>query len=45
MPLAKDVWDSVNEIARRQQSPPAAIVGELVVHRIAELGLLPRKRT
>ena len=44
VPLAKDVWDGVHEIARRLQSPPAAIVEELVVHKIAELGLLPRKR-
>ncbi len=26
VPLAKDVWDGVYEIARRLQSPPAAIV-------------------
>jgi hypothetical protein len=44
VPLAKDVWDGVHEIARRLQSPPAEIVEELVVHKIAELGLLPRRR-
>ncbi len=43
--LAKDVWDGVHEIARRLQRHPAAIVEELVVHKIAEFGLLPRKRT
>ncbi len=44
VPLARDVWDGVHAIARRLQSPPAAIVEQLVVHKIAELGLLPRKR-
>jgi hypothetical protein len=42
--LSKDVWDGVHEIARRLQSSPAEIVEQLVVHKIAELGLLPRKR-
>jgi hypothetical protein len=44
LPLSKDVWDGVREIARRLQSSPAEIVEQLVVHKIAELGLLPRKR-
>ena len=44
VPLAKDVWDGVHELARRLQIPPAEIVEELVVHKITELGLLPRKR-
>jgi hypothetical protein len=42
--LTKDVWDGVYEIARCLQSSPAEIVEQLVVHKIAELGLLPRKR-
>jgi hypothetical protein len=41
--LTKDVWDGVHEIARHSASPAAQVVEELVVHRIAELGLLPRK--
>jgi hypothetical protein len=45
VPLAKDVWDGVHEIARRLHSSPAEIVEQLVVHKIAELGLLPRKPT
>jgi hypothetical protein len=43
VPLTKDVWDGVHEIARRLQSSPAEIVEQLVVDKIAELGLLPRK--
>jgi hypothetical protein len=44
VPLTNDVWDGVHEIARRLQTSPAEIVEQLVVHKIAELGLLPRKR-
>jgi hypothetical protein len=44
VPLTKDIWDGVHEIARCLQSSPAEIVEQLVVHKIAELGLLPRKR-
>jgi hypothetical protein len=43
VPLTKDIWDGVREIARRLQSSPAEIVEQLVVRKIAELGLLPRK--
>jgi hypothetical protein len=43
VPLTKDIWDGVHEIARRLQSSPAEIVEQLVVRKIAELGLLPRK--
>ena len=42
--LTKDIWDGVQEIARHLASPAAQVVEELVVHKIAELGLLPRKR-
>ena len=41
--LTKDVWDGVHEIARHLASPAAQVIEELVVHKIAELGLLPRK--
>lgn len=41
--LTKDVWDGVHEIARHLGSPAARVIEELVVHKIAELGLLPRK--
>jgi hypothetical protein len=44
VPLTKDIWDGVHEIARRLQSSPAVVVEQLVVHKIAELGLLPRNR-
>lgn len=43
MLLTKDVWDGVHEIARHLASPAAQVIEELVVHKIAELGLLPRK--
>jgi hypothetical protein len=42
--LTKDVWDGVHEIARHLGSPAAQVIEELVVHRIAALGLLPRKQ-
>ena len=42
--LTKDVWDGVHEIARHFASPAAEVIEELVVHKIAELGLLPRRR-
>jgi hypothetical protein len=45
VPLSKEVWDGVHKIAHRLQSSPAEIIEELVVHKIAELGLLRRKRT
>ena len=41
--LTKDVWDGVHEIAQHLASPAAQVIEELVVHKIAELGLLPRK--
>jgi hypothetical protein len=44
VPLSKDVWDGVHQIARRLQSSPAEIVELLVVQKMAELSLLPRKR-
>jgi hypothetical protein len=44
VPLRKDIWDGIYEISRQLQSSPAEIVEQLVVQKIAELGLLPRKR-
>lgn len=41
--LTQDVWDGVHEIARHLAKPAAEVAEELVVHKIAELGLLPRK--
>lgn len=41
VPLTKDIWDGVHEIAHRLQSSPAEILEQLVVRKIAELGLLP----
>ena len=43
VPLANDVWQGVHEIARRLQCSPADVVEQLVVQKVAELGLLPRK--
>jgi hypothetical protein len=43
LPLTKDVWEGLHEIARRLQSSPVDVVEQLVVQKIAELGLLPRK--
>ncbi len=43
VPLANDVWDGVHAIARRRQCTPAEVVEQLVVLKVAELNLLPRK--
>ena len=43
VPLANDVWQGVHEIARRLQCSPADVVEQLVVQKVAELGLLPRR--
>jgi len=43
VPLAKDVWQGVDAIARRLGISPAAVVEQLVVQKVAELGLLPRR--
>ena len=43
VPLADDVWQGVHEIARRLQCSSAEVVEQLVVQKVAELGLLPRK--
>lgn len=42
VPLANDVWQGVHEIARQMQISPAAVVEQLVVEKVAALGLLPR---
>jgi hypothetical protein len=43
VPIANDVWLAVHEIARRLQCSPEEVVEQLVVQKIDELGLLPRK--
>ena len=43
VPLPSDVWNGVHQIARRLQVAPADIVERLVVQKVAELGLMPRK--
>ena len=43
VPIANDVWQAVHEIARRLQCSPADVVEQLVVQKIDQLGLLPRR--
>lgn len=43
VPLANDIWDGVHAIAKRTKKSPAEVVETLVVERVAELGLIPRK--
>ena len=43
VPIANDVWQGVHAIARKMHCSPAAVLEQLVVQKVAELGLLPRK--
>ena len=43
VPIANDVWQAVHELSRRLQCSPAAVVERLVVAKVAELNLLPRR--
>ena len=44
VPIPGDVWRALREVARHQQAPAAEIFEQLVVDKVAELGLLPRSK-
>lgn len=43
VPLALHVWESVHQIAQRPKVTASEVVEQLVVRKVAELWLLPRK--
>ena len=43
VPLSNDVCHGVHEIARHLEISPSDVVEQLVVQKVAELGLVPRK--
>ena len=43
VPIPNDVWDCLNQISIRQQKSMTDIFEQLVVEKVAELGLVPRK--
>lgn len=43
VPLTADVWQGVQALARAQRTTPAIVLEELVVQKVAALGLVPRK--
>jgi hypothetical protein len=43
VPVANDVWLGIHELARRLQRTPAEVFEELVVEKVAALGLVPRR--
>ena len=43
VPIGDDVWHGVHEIARKMHCAPAEVIERLVVQKVAELGLLPRR--
>lgn len=42
-PIADEIWQAVHKIADHHQISPAEVVERLVVKKVAELGLFPRK--
>lgn len=41
--LSNEIWEGVHTIARAEKKTPAQVLEELVVQRVAELGLVPQK--
>jgi hypothetical protein len=44
-PIADEIWHAIHKIAHHQQISPSEVIERLVVQKVAELGLLPRKPT